>query len=253
MESDSDFERSPKMAMVTKKKDKLEEGTEKDVKKNERKSIKIRMSPRSLKKVLENLRIPQVEELKKMGFGEFYENFNFYSIPSELGFWLVRNFDLETRSIKMNDGRKIKVTREMVRDILGIPMGDMKVEALDEKNLFEETTSKWRQVMDSIVVQKKIYLTKLEEHLISLTEVDWEFRVAFLVLFFSIFGLGNKDGEVNERILPILSNTDNVSNMDWCSYVLECLVKECSKYQPTKSFSGPILLLVVSFLPFVTL
>ncbi|PWA60772.1 hypothetical protein CTI12_AA379270 [Artemisia annua] len=91
MDSDSDF--------VTKKKVKKEkvkwedEGLIKEVKNNERKSINIRMSPRSLKKVLEKLRIPQVEELEKMGFGEFHNNFNFYSTPSELGLWVVTNFE----------------------------------------------------------------------------------------------------------------------------------------------------------------
>ncbi|PWA72729.1 hypothetical protein CTI12_AA262800 [Artemisia annua] len=213
------------MAVVPMKKLKKEDLIQ-EVRNNERKSINIRMSPRSLKKVLEKLRIPQVEELQKMGFGEFHNNFNFYSTPSELGLWVVTNFESKTCSIKMNNGRKIKITRELVRDILGIPMGDMKVEALEEKNLYEETTAKWREVVE---------------------KVDWEFRVAFLVLFFSIFGQGNKDGEVNERIIPILSNTDNVSKMDWCSYVIECMVKECFGYKPNKYFSGPLLLLVIIY------
>ncbi|PWA59697.1 hypothetical protein CTI12_AA364190 [Artemisia annua] len=259
MDSDSDFESSySKMAIVTKKKVKKEkvkwedEGLIQEVKNNERKSINIRMSPRSLKKVQEKLRIPQVEELEKMGFGEFHNNFNFYSTPPELGLWVVTNFESKTCSIKMNNGRKIKITRELVRDMLGIPMGDMKVEALEEKNLYEETTAKWREVVESIVVKNKIFISKLEEHLCSLTEVDWEFRVAFLVLFFSIFGQGNKDGEVNERIIPILSNTDNLSQMDWCSYVIECMVKECSGYMPNKYFSGPLLLLVIIYVNSMT-
>ena len=165
MDSESDFEDSySKMALVRKKKVKKEkvkcedEGLIQEVRINEPKSIKIRMSPRNLKKVLENLRSQQVEELRKMGFGEFHNNFNFYSIPSELGLWVVRNFDSETCSITMNDGRKIKITRELVRDMLGIPMGDMKVEALAEKNLYEETTAKWREIMESIVVKKKLYI-----------------------------------------------------------------------------------------------
>ena len=165
MDSESDFEDSySKMALVRKKKVKKEkvkcedEGLTQEVRINEPKSIKIRMSPRNLKKVLENLRSQQVEELRKMGFGEFHNNFNFYSIPSELGLWVVRNFDSETCSITMNDGRKIKITRELVRDMLGIPMGDMKVEALAEKNLYEETTAKWREIMESIVVKKNLYI-----------------------------------------------------------------------------------------------
>lgn len=135
--------------IVTKKKLKkekvmLEEKVIKNVKKNVPKSINTRMSPRSLQKVLESLRSAQVEELEKMGFGAFHSNFNFDSTPSELGMWIVKNFDSKTCSIKMINGRKLKITRELVRDVLGIPMGDIKVEALEEKNLLEETTTKWR-------------------------------------------------------------------------------------------------------------
>ncbi|PWA79853.1 hypothetical protein CTI12_AA201090 [Artemisia annua] len=205
------------------------------------------MSPRSLQKVLESLTKPQVEELDKMGFGAFQSNFSFDSTPSKLGMWIVRNFDPKTCSIKMKDGRKLKITRELVRDVLGIPMGDIKVEALEEINLLEETTVKWRKQLESIVVKNKIFISKLEEHLCGLTEVDWEFRVCFIVLFFSIFGQGNKDGEVNERIIHILSNTDNVPRMDWCSYVVECIVKACTGFNPYSSFNGPLLLLAIIY------
>ena len=99
----------------------------------------------------------------------------------------------------------------------------------------EETTVKWRKQLESIVVNNKIFLSKLEEHLCCLTEVNWEFRICFIVLFFSIFGQGNKDGEVNERIIHILSNTDNIPQMDWCSYVVECIVKTCTEFNPYSS------------------
>lgn len=220
----------------------------KNLKKNEPKSINTRMSPRSLKKVLDSMTKPQVDEIEKMGFSGFYSNFNFDYTPSELGMWIVRNFDSKSCSIKMKDGRKLKITRQLVRDVLGIPMGDIKVESIEEINLLEETTVKWRKHLESVVVKGKIYISKLEEHLCGLAEVDWEFRVCFIVIFFSIFGQGNKDGEVNERIIPILSNTDNISQMDWCSYVVECMVKECSRFNPYSNFNGPLLLMAVSFL-----
>ena len=63
------------------------------------------MSPRSLQKVLESLRKPQLEELEKMGFGAFQSNFGFDTTPSELGMWIVKNFDSKTCSIKLKDGR----------------------------------------------------------------------------------------------------------------------------------------------------
>ncbi|GJR20031.1 hypothetical protein Tco_0968558 [Tanacetum coccineum] len=54
----------------------------------------------------------------------------------------------------------------------------------------------------------------------------------------------NKDGIINERLIPYLDETDKIHQMDWCSYVLESLVKECSG--SSDRFSGPVLLLVTS-------
>ncbi|GJY91687.1 hypothetical protein Tco_0507469, partial [Tanacetum coccineum] len=75
----------------------------------------------------------------------------------------------------------------------------------------------------------------------------WEFEIGFLVLFFLIFGAGYKDGTVNERIVPFLANTDMVCQMDWCSYCLECMVKECTNFNPNKNFSGPLVLMAVMY------
>ncbi|GJT82838.1 hypothetical protein Tco_1057180 [Tanacetum coccineum] len=59
--------------------------------------------------------------------------------------------------------------------------------------------------------------------------------------------LGNKDGTVNERIIPFLTNTDDVSQMDWCSYALESLVRGCKEYKQGKYFSGPLLLMAIIY------
>ncbi|GKD28501.1 hypothetical protein Tco_1239279, partial [Tanacetum coccineum] len=168
------------------------------------------MSPRYLKRVLQTLRSLQEKSIQDMGFGDFLNgNFDFYYTPSKLGMWVIRNFDPKSCTITMEDGRRIKITQ-------GIPMGDIKVESQKAKNLSDTVIAKWRKS---------------------------EFNLEFLVLFFSIFGLGNKDGTINERIMPFFPNTDDVSQMDWCSYALECMVRSCKEYKLGKYFSGPLLLI----------
>ncbi|GJY41105.1 hypothetical protein Tco_0428375 [Tanacetum coccineum] len=188
------------------------------------------MSPRKLKRVLQTLSPPQEKSIQDMGFGDFLNgSFDFYYTPSELGMWVVRNFDPNSCTIIMEDGRKIKITRELIHD---------------------NVTAKWRKSVKKIVNKKSntINISKLEQHLIDLSKCDWEFNLGFLVLFFSIFRLGNKDGTVNERIIPFLPNTDDVSQMDWCSYALECMVRGCKEYKLGKYFSGPLLLMASSSL-----
>nr|GEV34174.1 ulp1 protease family, C-terminal catalytic domain-containing protein [Tanacetum cinerariifolium] len=139
----------------------------------------------------------------------------------------------------------IKITRELIHDMIGIPMGDIKVKRLKEKNLFDPVTTKWRGMVPEIVShENKINISQLKTFLCTLSEADWFFDIGFLSLFFSIFGQGNKDDTINERLIPYLDETDKIHQMDLCSYVLESLVKECTGVSAFDKFSRPLLLLV---------
>nr|GEV06983.1 zinc finger, CCHC-type [Tanacetum cinerariifolium] len=106
---------------------------------NEPKNIITRMSLRSLKRVPKTLRHLQKISIQDMGLGDFLNgNFDFYYTPSMLGMWVIKNFDPNSCIIRMEYGRKIKITRELIHAILGIPMGDIKVESLKEKNLADK-------------------------------------------------------------------------------------------------------------------
>ncbi|GJW19136.1 hypothetical protein Tco_0026572 [Tanacetum coccineum] len=164
-----------------------------------------------------------------------------------LGMWVVKNFNPKTCTLVMEDGSMIKITRELIHDILGIPMGDIKVKSLKEKNLFDPVTAKWRGMVPEIVNREKIQISQLETFLCTLSEADWLFDIGFLSLFFSIFGQGNKDGTINERLIPYLEKTDKIHQMDWCSYVLESLVNECTVFSASDKFSGPLLLLALIY------
>ncbi|GJY92706.1 hypothetical protein Tco_0508488 [Tanacetum coccineum] len=93
-------------------------------------NILTRMSPSHLKNVLDSLTTQQVSVLEELGLGEYHNNFNFTSTPRALGMWIVTNYDPEEHTIKMVDGRKKKVTRELIHEILGVPMGEIEVNAL---------------------------------------------------------------------------------------------------------------------------
>ncbi|PWA79851.1 hypothetical protein CTI12_AA201070 [Artemisia annua] len=187
---------------------------------NEMKGLQTRMSARNLKKIIERFTNAQMKALDEMGFGNFKTDFKFNSTPTSLGLWILQNFDVEKCSLTLSNNRKIKVTRELIHDILGIPMGDKK---------------------------KKIKIGKLENYLSSLSHGDWDFKIGFLVVFFSIFAHGNKDGSVNQRFLPSLENIDEVANFYWCSYCLECMHAELKKFKATSFFSGALLLLVLIY------
>ncbi|GKB58830.1 hypothetical protein Tco_0915016 [Tanacetum coccineum] len=187
----------------------------------------------------DNMMVPYKAEAK----AKVVEEFNCI-----LALWVVKNFNPKTCTLVMEDGSMIKITRVLIHDMLGIPMGDIKVKSLKEKNLFDPVTAKWRGMVQEIVSHdNKINISQLESFLCTLSEADWLFDIGFLSLFFSIFGQGNKDGTINERLIPYLDETDKIHQMDWCSYVLESLVKGCTGFSTSDKFSGPVLLLVLIY------
>ncbi|GJS80759.1 hypothetical protein Tco_0730640 [Tanacetum coccineum] len=128
---------------------------------------------------------------------------------------VVKNFNPKTCTLLMEDGSMIKITRELIHDILGIPMGDIKVKSLKEKNLLDPVIAKWRGMVPEIVNHdNKINISQLEKYLCTLSKADWLFDI------------------------------DKIHQMDWCSYVLEYLVNECTGFSTSEKFSGPLLLLV---------
>ncbi|GJU29697.1 hypothetical protein Tco_1173286 [Tanacetum coccineum] len=208
-------------------------------------NILTRMSPSHLKNVLDSLTTQQVNVLEELGLGEYHNNFNFTSTPGKLGLWIVNNYDHEEHTIKMVDGRKIKVTRELIHEILGVPMGEIKVNALLNTTSEDETTTDWRRSTE--FTEERINISKLDNHVCSLTETGWNFKVGFLVIFFSILAQGNKDGTVNQRFIPALQYIDQFKNYDWCKYILDCIQEEIMEFKPKNNFSGPLVLLALIY------
>ncbi|GKF60740.1 hypothetical protein Tco_0177526, partial [Tanacetum coccineum] len=76
--------------------------------------------------------------------------------------WIVKNYDPEEHIIKMADGRKIKVTRELIHEILGVPMGEIKANALLNTTSKDVTTTDWRRSTEFI--EERINISKLDNH-----------------------------------------------------------------------------------------
>ncbi|GJW16689.1 hypothetical protein Tco_0024125, partial [Tanacetum coccineum] len=172
--------------------------------------INTRMSPVHLKNVLNTCTLPQIMDLNEMGLGHFHSNFNFESTPGELGMWVVKSYDPETHTLRMGDGRRIKVSRELIHEILGVPMGENKV----------------------ISLPTNVRLS----------------NVGFLVLFLLPFLVqGNKDGTVNQRFIPTLRNIDEFQNYDWCQFILDCIKAEVMEFKLRSYFAGPLFLLTLIY------
>ncbi|GKC66075.1 hypothetical protein Tco_1098673, partial [Tanacetum coccineum] len=208
--------------------------------------INTRMSPSHLKNVLNTCTLTQIMDLNELGMGHFHNNFDFESTPRELGIWVVKSYDHETHTLRMGDGRIIKVSRELIHEILGVPMGENKVISLPTTTSEDKTITDWRYTTP--LTEDRIHITRVDDHVSSLTANGWPFKVGFLVVFFSILAQGNKDGTVNQRFIPTLRNIDEFQNYDWCQFILDYIKSEVIEFKLRSYFVGPLHLLAVCFL-----
>ncbi|KAG6424452.1 hypothetical protein SASPL_114870 [Salvia splendens] len=87
--------------------------------------MKLRRSPKFLVEMMELLNENQQHAVQDMEFGHLI-HFNITSIPSQLAYWLLYNFDHITCSVKVR-GQRVHLTEEDVHMTMGFPRGEIMI------------------------------------------------------------------------------------------------------------------------------
>nr|KAJ0228558.1 hypothetical protein LSAT_V11C100046600 [Lactuca sativa] len=202
-------------------------------------------SPEALLSIILGMSKEQKESVKSMGFGALLK-MKITDIPLKLGFYVLQKFDSERMVIDI-EGKELKVTAEFVHDMLGIPIGGTKLTQLDQWPKDDTSYDEWKQQFkkDSI-----IRLSTIKNVIVSTTQVDFNFKLNLLVLFVNTFCESTSMGRCNLFPLSYISRRIDISNIDWCSYVLDCLVITKNSYIPYSDnnfFVGPSTFLVLFY------
>ena len=203
--------------------------------------ITARNPPASLFKAITNLTPRQKQDVIDMGFGDVLK-FKISKVPTRLAFWLLEKFDENTCSLNL-PVRVIKITRELVRELLGVPMGEVHLDARDEADHRNELTRKWKAQFGKET--KRHFSTLVAKLIMEEKRSGWLFKINFLVLFFSTFAEANLSNTVNLKFLHLLNNEDDIRKLDWCTYIIETLIKTKRSWKRDGFYNGPILLLLV--------
>ncbi|GKB16559.1 ulp1 protease family, C-terminal catalytic domain-containing protein, partial [Tanacetum coccineum] len=232
-DSDDDFVKSPRQPILIRSKRKVRE------KKNESKKrqkidnvshsakkygkkgktyppVNRRHPPKCLIDSIKKFTDAQRERVKTMGF-EHVLSLKIEKIPKKLGYWLVTNYDPETSSLNIN-GRSLLITKEVIHDVYGVPMGEV-----------------------SDVIPRM-----LEDK-----EGGRKFQLNFLVLFVTVMIESISNGPVNQKFLANIEGDTVIHNLDWCSYTLDCLNesrKAWNRLDQSNFYTGPLLFLVVFYM-----
>ncbi|PWA96205.1 hypothetical protein CTI12_AA040660 [Artemisia annua] len=177
-----------------------------------------------------------------MGFG-IVLGFSIKDVPTRLSYWLLDNFD-EDKCVLNVDGKAISITRETVRDVLGIPMGSVPVKAVDEADCRHPLVVEWKKQFERTTRYKHI---PVEKQIYTQADGGWMFKLNFLVLYFTSIGESNKNATVNLRFFNCIQDEIDIPGFDWCSYVLECLVRTKKSWIRHRHYCGPVIVLLVVY------
>ncbi|GKD87963.1 hypothetical protein Tco_1359117, partial [Tanacetum coccineum] len=192
---------------------------------------------------------PQKKFLKDIGFKRMIPfPIIIVELPSALAYYTIDHFHPGSMELRLEKG-SIKATIQKVHDMFGIPMGSKKLEDLEERPSNDPFIKEWEKHFKHVPKPTPAAIASV---LSDTTEADFMFRMNFITLFGSTMGTLDNDGRVSTKLLKRITEDVDISDIDWCGYILDCLqtIKKNWKDVKTRNnfYYGPLTFLCLLYL-----
>ncbi|VFQ87214.1 unnamed protein product [Cuscuta campestris] len=212
------------------------------------KSIKTRMSPKTITELLKNLSEEQKEDVREMGFGSLLQ-LDITHLPLQLGYWLVENFDTRSVSLKLPSKKEIHIDETSIHSTIGFPMGGESVmkQNGDKSEEAREVMRAWK--LQFPVQKGTVRIADVRKSVEENKGGGEMFKRNLMVLIVSFLIEGKQNCSAAHKIVNALVNVSEIKNLNWCSYTLESLIEATDYWKANKSrfFGGPLLFLIVFY------
>ncbi|KAL8226093.1 hypothetical protein R6Q57_018650 [Mikania cordata] len=104
--------------------------------------IRVRNNPSHLFDLVQSLTEQQKNVVKSIGFSGALQ-FKLDGVPTCLGLWLITNYDHTTNTLHLGS-HTISITRDLVRDVLGIPMGGRQINEILKPSFTDPVVAEFR-------------------------------------------------------------------------------------------------------------
>ncbi|CAA0817913.1 Unknown protein, partial [Striga hermonthica] len=207
--------------------------------------LKSRTCPQVLVSSCKKMNAAQKKAINEIGFGSIF-HLSVNKLPRKLGYWLLDNFHPKTCEIKLQNGYSLHIESKDVALVLGFPNGESAIQKKRKHewcSLLEEWSGKF--VKD----KRKILPTDVSVQMLSNQDGGIWFIRHFLVLLTSCLIETSGTGYILPQIMSHFNNTSAARHLNWCDYVLECLVNHHLTWAKNKkkSFNGPIFFLLMFY------
>ncbi|CAI9261555.1 unnamed protein product [Lactuca saligna] len=230
-------------AAIKKQKTVKEQKTVKDILK-ELPSINTRSTPGLMTDVVSSLTSEQKDWVKRMGFKAFLK-INIKSIPLKLCHFVLNHYDEGTNSILIK-GKRIKITKEKIHKVFGLPKTGKSLFDLDKVSEDHQVFDGWMKELED----GKANATNYKKIIQKSEQVDMNFKLGFIALFVNTFAESIPMGTNNLVPVRALVEVDDISKIDWCAYLLYCVKNSKGRWRPDNPkcyYKGPMLLLLLIY------
>lgn len=181
--------------------------------------------------------------IRNMGFGELID-FPISEIPKKLAYFVVDILDTTSMALVCPTG-KIQLNKEMVKKILGIPMGRRKLKREGEREFDDPFLRDWKQQFKNV---NQITIKALSEVIIETKKADYMFRMNILTLISNCLGSCDNNSTIKFTVLKNVFVGDDANDIDWCTHILECASVSKLAWHTTNNleYYGPVAFLMVS-------
>ncbi|PWA37056.1 hypothetical protein CTI12_AA594850 [Artemisia annua] len=202
-------------------------------------TCRTRSSPKPLCDATSNLSNERKRCLKEMRF-ETMINFPLNELPGSLGFYVLENFHPNSMELRLEKG-SIKVTRQKVHDMLGVPMGSRKLDEMEPREWNDEFITRWEQQYYKLGKKKKATPALIAKEINRTSNADFMFKINFLMLFASTMGTLDSGGKCPYNVLRNVKEDDDIADID-CKHNWKDVKKSGNYYY------GPLTLLNLLYL-----
>jgi hypothetical protein len=181
--------------------------------------------------------------VRNMGFGELL-NMKVIEVSGTLSCYMLERFNATTMTIALPCGN-INLSRDTVHDIMGLPMGATKITELPFRSPEHTSYTNWYNQYNKTHVR----IHDVKRKIIESTNTDMNFKLNFLVLMINSLIESSSYGKANLDVLNYVTEDVDITDLDWCSLLLDSLTRNKFTYNPSKPgdfFVGPSAFLMVS-------
>jgi hypothetical protein len=163
--------------------------------------------------------------------------------------WLMDKLDPDDMTIHSGAGKELKITKETVRFILGLPSAGSGRDFTDWYGEVD-TASKLRR--DLNICKEEFDVVKLQDKLVIGNDDELPSYVFFLILFNRLLFPSASWGITNNEVL-MTTNMDRMAEIDWCQLVYIDLCDAASRWHNrnrtniTATVYGCSLIILVSY------